>query len=164
MAALTPSACRAGLKAALESVAGIGLVHDYRRQVRDGASVRERYFHPATGRIHGWAIAPDFGSTVSNERNPSHPGAGLRGGAGDIITARWQFEGYYGIDDANASEKTFFDLVWLVADTFNGLTLNITGCARQSPCDVVQFGYVLFANMYTLHYARLTIALMGRPR
>jgi hypothetical protein len=162
VAALTATACRAGLVALLDGVNGVGNVHDYRRFLRTEQDAHTHYFDGT--RINGWVVAPDVGQAVVHDRRPGHPGTGQYGGAGDLVTFRWAIEGHYGIDDANASEKTFFDLAVLVADTLNGTTLSITGLARQSPCDIVQFGYAFFAGMFTLHYARLVIALTGRPR
>lgn len=149
------------LAAALQAVPGIGVVHEYRRIVRDEQSARVHLFDGT--RINGWMIAPAGSNTVVNVRSPGFRGIGVQGGGQVLTTFQFQIEGYYGLDDPGESEKTFADLVWAAALDLNRYgTLPISGIVHQLPADVEQFGYAMFANFYLVHYARIGIGFTGK--
>lgn len=159
--AFTLDGCRAGLAAAVAAVPGIGQVHEYRRIVRDEQSARV-HLHDGT-RINGWMVAPSGAGTIVNVRHPGFQGIGVQGGGQVITTFQFQVEGYYGLDDPGASEKTFADLTWAVVADLNAYgTLNISGIVHQLPADVDQFGYAMFANFYLVHYCRIGIGFQGK--
>lgn len=165
MAALTPAACIAGVKTLVESVSGIGLVHDYRRIVRAEQDVKTLLHHPATGAVNAWMVALSPDSTAISQRNPGHPGIGVKGGGNVLTTFQVQIEGYYGINDAAASEKTFRNLAWAVTDEANAYgLLNITGLVFQGPAQLHTVGFSLLANQWLFHYCRITLDLQGRTR
>lgn len=159
--AFTLDGCRVALAAAVAAVPGIGVVHEYRRIVRDEQSVRLHLFDGT--RINGWMVSPAATNTSVNDRKPGFQGIGVQGGGQVITTYQLAVEGYYGLDDPGASEKTFGDLAALVAHELNRYgTLNISGAIAQLPADVEQFGYAMFANFYLVHYARIGIGFTGK--
>lgn len=159
--AFTPDACRVALAAALTGVPGMGVVHEYRRIVRDEQSARVHLFDGT--RINGWMLAPAGTNTSVNIRNPGFQGIGVQGGGQVMTTFQFTVEAYYGLDDPGASEKTFMDLVWAAVLHLNRFgALPISGIVHQLPADVEQFGYAMFANFYLVHYARIGIGFSGK--
>lgn len=169
---LTPSACRQAMDTLLTTVPGIGLVHQRRRVIRSEQDLHTYLFDPKLNRVCGWFISPSATNAVVTDRKGGHIGHGVKGGGNIITTFQFQLEGMFGVDDANASESVFGDLVWAVCDEFNSygtIALNpehapIPGIAHQLPCDVQQFGYIMFAGSILCHYARLEIGFQGRTR
>lgn len=160
---MTPADCRTAMATLIGTVRGTGVVHRYRRIIRNEQDARTHLFDGT--RINGWMISPAAANTTVTERNPGHSGIGVPGGGNVFTTFQWTIEAYYQVDDAHGSEQTFFDLAWGVADTFNSYgLLAIPGIAHQLPADVEQFGYAMFAGMYLLHYARIGVGFRGRTR
>lgn len=160
---MTPADCRHAIAQVIASVRGAGVVHQYRRVIRNEQDARLHLWDGT--RINGWMISPAAANTTVTERNPGHAGIGVQGGGNVLTTFQFQIEGYYAIDDANGSERTFGDLAWAVADEFNSYgLLAIPGIAHQLPADVEQFGYAMFAGMYLLHYCRIGVGFRGRTR
>ena len=92
-------------------------------------------------------------------------GIGVKGGGNVMTTFQFQIEGYYQLDDGSASEETFRDLVWGVADELNAYgALGIAGVTFQTPADVEQFGYIMLANYALFHYGRIGVGFNGRTR
>ena len=99
---------RTAIDTTLTGVTNIGVVHDFERYAKNMAEFRALYEATIGGakQIRGWmvrrlsrrAISPDLGRT--------------------IVTNTWQIRGYLQLDDANASEKTFDNLVEAVVDAF----------------------------------------------
>lgn len=165
MAAITPSACVDAIAAVIATVPSSGRVHQYRRILRDEKSVKLHLWDQANSRMCGWMISPAAANTAITERNPGHAGIGIKGGGNNFTTFQFVIEGYFTLDDAVASEETWRDLVWAVADEFNAYgMLNIQGISHQLPCDVEQFGFVNIAGWALLHYARIGIGFRGRTR
>lgn len=159
--AFTPDACRKALATALGGVSGMGVVHEYRRIVRDEQSARLHLFDGT--RINGWMISPAGTNTSVNIRQPGFQGIGTQGGGQVMTTFQFQVEAYYALDDPGASEKTFMDLVWAAVLHLNRFgALSISDIVHQLPADVDQFGYAMFANFYLVHYARIGIGFTGK--
>jgi len=159
--AFTLGACRTALAAAVQAVPGVGRVHDYRRTMRDEQTVRVHLFDGT--RINGWMISPSGSNTGINVRQPGFSGIGVQGGGQVMTTFQLQVEGYYGLDDPGASERTFADLVEAVTLHLNKFgALPISGIVHQLPADLEQFGYAMFANFYLVHYARIGIGFTGK--
>lgn len=157
----TPDGCRVALAAALATVPGIGVIHEYRRIIRDEQSARVHLFDGT--RINGWMIAPAGSNTAINVRNPGFQGIGTQGGGQVLTTFQFQIEAYYGLDDPGASEKTFMDLAWGVVLHLNRFgALAISGITHQLPADLEQVGFAMFANFYLVHYARIGIGFTGK--
>lgn len=165
MARLTPAACVDGIAAVLESIDGIGQVHKLRRLVRTESDVRRVLFDEQRNRLCGWTIAPSPSNPMVTERHPGHLAIGVKGGGNNLTTWAWIIEGYFGVDDQADSEAAWRDLVWAVADEFNGYGLiNVAGLMYQGPCQVEQFGFAIFAGAPLVHYARLGLDMQGRSR
>lgn len=159
--AFEPNACRVALAAALNAVAGIGRVHEYRRIVRDEQTARVHLWDGT--RINGWMIAPAGSNTSVNVRNPGFSGIGVKAGGQVMTTFQFQIEAYYGIDDPAGSERVFMDLAWAVVKDLNSYgALNISGIVHQLPADLELFGYAMFAQFYLVHYAKIGIGFTGK--
>lgn len=162
---MTPAGCVSVMAAVLATVPGIGNIYQYRRIMREEDQVNAILYHTGQARINGWMISPAGSNTSVTERNPGHAGIGVKGGGNVLTTFQFQIEGYFGIDDAAASEQTFRDLTWAVADEFNAYGLiNIPNITHQLPADVEQFGFAMMANFHLLHYCRIGIGFRGRTR
>ena len=162
---MTPGGCVTALANLLATVPGMGVVHQRRRIIRDEQAIRDLLFAQAQNRINAWMISPAASNTTVTDRNPGHAGKGVKGGGNVFTTFQWQIEGYFGIDDAAASEATFRDLSWAVADEMNAYgLLDIPGIVHQLQADVEQFGYILLAGLTLCHYARIGVAFQGKTR
>lgn len=171
-AVLTPAVQRQALADLLATIDGIGVVHQRRRVIREENDIR-RLLVPqedSLGRVNAWMIYPSPATTTVTERKPGHHGHGIKGGGNVFTTFQWQIDAYYYIDDAAATETTFTDLAWAVADEINAygsLPLNgspMPGLVEQLPADVEQFGYIMLAGIKLCHYARIGVAFNGRTR
>lgn len=165
MPVMTPAGCVTTIAAVLATIGGIGNIHQYRRIIREEDQVNAHLFHTGQGRVNAWMISPSGANTTVTERHPGHAGIGVKGGGNVLTTFQFQIEGYFGIDDTNASEQTFRDLSWAVADEFNAYgAIGIPGITHQLPCDLEQFGFAMVANFHLLHYCRIGIGFQGRTR
>jgi hypothetical protein len=168
---LNPADLRAAIAATIETVPGAGRVYTRRRVVRSENDLRAYYWDSTLSRVCGWQVSPAPSGTMVSDRKPGYAGHGAKGGGNVITTFAFQIEGIFQLDDANASEETFQDLVWAVADEFNAYgTIAASGGGpvaalfHQLPCDVQQFGYIMLAGSPLCHYARLEVGFQGRTR
>lgn len=168
---LTPALCRTNLAAFLATVPGVGTVHSYRRIMRDERSAKAVLWHSTTqvganpvGWMNAWMISPAGQTTTVTERGPGHAAIGTSGGGNNLTTFQWTIEGFFGIDDANATEVTFSDLAWDVAHRLNGYGALFVGVTHQLPADVEQLGYSFIAGWALLHYARIGVGFRGRTQ
>ena len=113
---MSTSTIRVGIKSALEAVSGIENVHDYTRRVNSWAEI-ESEFEGATT-VHAWVFKYS-GSVYSWDTTFE----------GKIADRRFDIWGLYAINDTNASEKDFDDIIEAVELAFandriftNGLT------------------------------------------
>lgn len=97
---------RAAIKAKLESVTGIGRVHDYERFAKDTAQFLALYKDATDGRLRGWWF--DRTSTREIDR--------------DIGSVRrihtWRLTGFLALDDADATAKALQTLVESIGAAF----------------------------------------------
>jgi hypothetical protein len=98
------SAIRAQIKAVLESVPDVGIVHDYERFASTRGAMAALY--KSGDRIKGWW----FDRTATRE-------ADLDLGAVRRVHT-WRLVGYVSLDDADATGKTLQDLVEAIAAAF----------------------------------------------
>lgn len=171
MAVITPPVLRAAMAALIATVPNSGRVHQQRRIIRDERSLKSVLADPVTGKIAGWFISPAASNTAIPIVNPGYSGHSVKGGGNVLTTFQFQLEGFYGLDDAADSEQVFADLAWAVADEFNAYGSipaagggMIPGLDRQLPCSIEQIGYIMFAQSFLLHYARLELGFIGRTR
>jgi len=139
---------RTQIKSVLESVDGIGTVHEYERWSNTWENFLE-HFKDSNDRINGWTITRR--ATPAERRTMP------------IVTRRHEFviRGIYGLNDADESELTFQDLVEAIQDAFED-QYNLGGYVENSgplQVNVVEprmFGKVL------CHYAELTYEAVER--
>lgn len=159
--ALTPATLIAAVKTQIETVAGIGVVYDFRREVRDESTARAVWYHAGQTRIHAWSVT----LAEPPARTIRHPGFGAIGSgqSGTILTDFGiAIEAVFGIDDAAESEKTFRTLCWDVVLNFNKVGLVSADVTHQEPLQWERFGYLRLANMFLVHYASMTGRFTGQ--
>lgn len=170
MAVLTGANCRKAIRQLIQSVPNTGQVHERRRVVRDEASFKTHLWDVTNSRICGWFITLSRSNPVVNERNPGYNALGVKGGGNVITTFQFQIEGMFGVNDAADSETTFSNLVYAVADEFEaygGIPVDgvpIPAMFEQLPTTVEEWGYLMFAGSFLVHYARLEVGFRGRTR
>jgi hypothetical protein len=90
---------RAQLKSILESVEGIGKVHDYQRWTKDWKKFLE-LFKDGDNKLNGWII------TLGDTNEALYVATGV-----NMATHELLIKGYYGLKDEAESEKVFIDLI-----------------------------------------------------
>ena len=138
---------RAQIKTIMESVSGIGVVHDYERYSRSLADFFQLMTH--AGKINGWMIHRQ--STPSDRDNMP------------TIHRQHMFKitGLYELDDAAGSERTFQALLDAIYTAFkskyslNGTALN-SDPVQIDDVDTGEYGNRLF------HTAELTLPVWER--
>lgn len=146
---------RAQIKATLETVSGIGVVHDYERYSRSIADFRSIMTKSGSTTVNGWV--------VSRESTESHQAT--LGPKGQIErTHTFRLAGVYELDDAAGSEKTFQALLDAIFAAFKAVsTLNGTCIShRQIQIDSVTVTKdgELGDDLY--HTAELTLEVLER--
>ena len=109
------------LKGIIESVEGIGKVHDYDRWTVDWNTLLN-LFTDANKRINGWVIT----SPRSDEQVQA-------AGAVNIRTHLIKIEGVYGLKDSAESEKAFRDLLERICDKLRENNSLNGSCLKSSP-------------------------------
>lgn len=168
MPVMTWDNCRTAIVDLIATVPGAGRTHKQRRIIRSEQDLKRLLFDDVTQKLVGWMVSPAPNNTAVPDVKGSFGGHGQRLG-GNVLTAfQFQIEGYHQLDDANDSEQVFTDLAWAVADEFmhyGSIPLNgakIPGLAQQMPTQIEQFGYIMFAGNFLLHYTRLSVGFVGR--
>ncbi len=118
------SEIRIQIKTLLETVPGIGKVHDFERWTTDWNAFLN-YFKDSHNRINGWVIT----RSETSERLQSPE-------AVNVSAHTFVIKGYYGLQDSLESEKIFQDLIESVRSVLRvNSTLNGT-CRRIYPPSV----------------------------
>ncbi len=174
MALLAPNDCLNAIVALIDAIPNSGRVYNRRRIVRTENDVRRLLFDTDNNRICAWFVSPAVQAAAVPVRHPGYSGIGVQGGGNVITTFSFQIDGYFGVDDTDgdtASQNTFWDLVWLVSQTFDSYGVipkagggAIPGVNEQSPCEVGSFGYTMFAGSFLCHSAALGVAFRGRTQ
>lgn len=140
----------AEIKTLVSGVSGIGTVHDYERSSRSPAEWLDMM--TSTGKINGWTISRE----ATGSEWEYHTTNRLR--------HVFRIKGFYAVDDAAASEKTFQALVDLVRKAFNGHETLNGDALISGPCQVEYVGVREIApdSGYFLHVAELTLAAEER--
>lgn len=150
------SLIRAEYKTILESVTGIGKVHDYSRLATDWKVFLDLFKDPSSETILGWEI--------SREASPEER-LHLSGASPGSVSDRKHImliRGYSSLQDATGTQKTFDNLIEAICDKFRPLiTLNDVALKVETPMIVSvvterEFGGVL------CHYAELRQAVWDR--
>jgi hypothetical protein len=123
---MSEATIRAQIKTVVESVAGIGAVHDYQRYSRSWAALKAMY--TASGTVNSFTIYR-IGCQTERDTMPTL----LRHHA-------FRLDGIRELDDAAATEKTFQTLLDALFTAFkNNQTLSGT-CQNVDPLQIDQIG------------------------
>ncbi len=145
---------RAAIKAKIETVAGVGLVHDRERYAKDQSALAALYKTAAqTGnRLYGWFIS----RVATRERFIDL--------ARWVADVDWKIHGYMSLDDADATEKKLDVQIELMRDKFRdddslgGAVFSLIDEHQENKVglQVEEIGPVLFAGVLC-HRARLSL-------
>jgi hypothetical protein len=131
----------------LGGVVGIGVIHDYERHSRSFAEWQS--LMASDDIINGWTVSRK--STVAENRYPT------------ILNRHvFKIKGYYTVDDVEASEGVFQELINTIKQAFNSKkTLN--GIALNSdPVSVDSISTREIAPEYFVHTAEMSLAVEER--
>jgi hypothetical protein len=126
---------RTQLKSILETVPGIGKVHDFERWTNDWKSFLSN-FKTEDNKINGWVIT----RTSATERLRAVSAVNTR-------THKLVIKGYYGLKDSKESEKAFQDLIEAIC---NALRVNNDlnrSCLRSDPPQLVRVLHGKYAGI-----------------
>lgn len=146
------STVRAAIKATLQSVTDIGVVHDYERYSHDLAKLKTLYYSAPHSQLRGWFIR-----RVKTAETGILPPRYL-----EQVT--WQIRGVMALDDAGASELVFDELLDAIRDAFRAdrtLGGTVTKIGRLQPnaergLQLDDSGPVLFGGVLC-HGARFSL-------
>jgi hypothetical protein len=136
--------------AILETVANVGKVNAYRRAVNTEADVAAAYKDEATGMIRAWDVTRE--STQSNDRTV---------GATEelhLIVLR----GYLSVKDAEASERTFQNLIEAIRGAFRAKR-NLNGKALDSTPMNARTVTAASLSGILVHYCELAFTVQEFP-
>ncbi len=133
---------RTQLKTILEGVSGIGVVHDYQRWDVEADNFQTLYV--SGGRIHVWSITRDQ-STEGEEAQQQH-----------VRTHRIRITGVYSLDDSDATEKTFSDLMETICDTLRQNNDLNDAAESSGPPQVTRDDHTRFAGTLC-HFGEITL-------
>lgn len=152
---MSEASIRAQIKAILESVSGIGVVHDYERYSRSIADFRDIMTKSGATSVNGWVISRQ--STESHQATLGPKGQIER-------THTFRIAGIYELNDAAGSEKTLQGILDAIFEAFKAVsTLNGTCVShRQIQIDSVSVTKdgELGDDLY--HTAELTLEVLER--
>jgi len=138
---------RERLAGILESIVpSIGVVHRYERHAADWKKFLDLYRDPASQKIRGWTI--------------SHEGAPGRRNAPDESLRQpiYIVRGYYGLEDAEASEITFDTAVEAVCDAI-GAYPSLSGLTDHVSEPTVRAFEPRMYGTVLCHYAEIAVPL-----
>lgn len=141
---------RAQIATIMRSDAGVEIVHEYDRFAKDWSRTLA-LFSDSEGRINGWCVT----RRATPSRRDNVP-TGLR-------THKFLMRGFYGLQDVEATEITFQDVVERLQTAFdsnnilNGTVLD-SGPLQVDVVEIRMFGNVL------CHYAELSLEARERVR
>lgn len=130
---------REKIKSILETVPGIGLVHDYERLASDWPSFLSFFKPDGTDLVNGWTIT----RTASSE-TPQAGGQHVR-------QHKMLIKGYYSQKDKAGSEKAFQDLLEAVCDRLRSQAGSAFGPPQVEVVELRLFGEVL------CHYGEVSL-------
>lgn len=134
---------REQIKAILEGVSGIGVVHDYQRWSATWEKFLDHFKDP-DGKINGWVF--------TREKTP----ATCESATHESRVHSFKIRGYYGLKDEDATELTFQDLIENISAAFRAKrTLNSTA-EDSGPFQVDLVEPRLFGSVLC-HYCELTL-------
>ncbi len=132
---------RTQLKTTVEGVAGIGVVHDYQRWTVEADDFDTVFV--TGGRVNAWMITRDRSTEEHEASNQDYRAHHVR------------IFGVYSLDDSDATEKTFSDLMELICDELRGDN-DVSGNAESStPAEVVRDDHTTLSGTLC-HFGEIT--------
>jgi len=143
------STIRSEIKSILEGISGIGKVYDYLRwDTRDWKGFFNLFKSNST--YHGWMITRT--STTEDRRFETDH---------NLRTYTFKIVGFYPLNDAKATEKTFQDLIEAICTTFR-TNYNLNGkCLDSDPPEVSVVENRMFGSIVA-HYAEIILRVKER--
>jgi hypothetical protein len=144
---------RTAIKTTLDSVTGIGATHDYFRGAVDMTEGERDAIMVSAGRFHCWFIGMADERPYLTKRFPALHEHGFY---------TFSLHGYYAVDEANASEKTFALLCEAVIAKFRQAKPGLAASSftnvvdEQGPLQWIVSGHRTFCGVLC-HYARLDL-------
>lgn len=136
---------RDALKALVQGVTGIGNVYDYQRHVENEAELKSLYV--SGSRMHYWCVTLGPDEKFVETRYPaSHSKAWIT----------FAIRGYYALKDADATEKTFVNLVEDVLDALRSNKTLGGVCLQSGPARWTGPNHVDIVNVLC-HHAELIV-------
>lgn len=128
-----------GISAILAAIVGVVNVHDYLRYSATLSSRDEKFYDADNLRIDTWMIT-----------RVSAPSAGSLDG--DVTRShRFLLHGYRQIEDVNASEVSYQELVELVLDTFNDNRTIDSAAHIMDSSQLIEFSPTMFSGVLCHH-------------
>lgn len=121
------SAIRDQIKAILESVEGIGVVHDYERWAVDWNKILELFKPARQDKINGWMIT----RRSTDER--------VEVFGRNLVSHTFLIRGVYSLDDGASSEKTFQAIIEAIRTAFRS-RFDLNGACEATYLDVDAMG------------------------
>lgn len=140
---------RAAIKAKIETVADVGVVHEYERYSKERSKLKALYESGVPARLFGWHIrrvsTREFLEDIARWR----------------VVHGWRIRGFMSIDDADATEKLFDARVEAIRDAFrtddslgNLIFTCIDPQSNEAGIQVIDHRPVLFCDVLC-HHAEL---------
>lgn len=144
---------RTGIETVLNTVTGIGRVHDYYRLLNEQTKIVSEYViaTDAGDKLHVWQISLSDDAPYTELRRPASRHA--------LGTWKFSIHGHYGVDDENASEKAWAVLVELVLDAFRADKRLGNTVIDSGPPQWVAAEYRQISS-HLCHYARIDLPVL----
>jgi hypothetical protein len=141
---------RAAIKAKIQGVGAVGVVHDYERYAKEISKLKTLYVSPGE-RLFGWHIrrvtTREFLEDIARWR----------------VVVGWRIRGFMAIDDADATEKLFDTKIEAIRDAFRadeslgGILFSCTDPqSDETGVQVLDHRPVLFGDVLC-HFAELSL-------
>jgi len=137
---------RTQIKTLLETVPGIGKVHDYERLTRDWNTFLS-FFRDSNGRINGWTIGRLFAREKFRGASPVN-----------IRTHQIVIRGYYGLKDSLETDKTFQSLIESICAVLRSNSDLNGSCFRSDPPQVTKIYPRTFGGVL-VHYTEIVLSV-----
>lgn len=142
---MSEAAIRILLKAIIESVTDIGLVHDYRRMATTDKEFIDKFVTTIdnTRQVRGWQIYREGAAEDPHTTAAPH---------------NYVIEGYMGIQDANATEKTFTALTEAIRTAVRSDTTLYNAGYAHHPVQIPTQNELSFGGVLC-HHAKMTLLI-----
>jgi len=154
---MSVAAERALILAVLDAVDDVGETHDYKRWSVKWSDFLDQFKATvdSVDQIRGWELTW-LGYSGATQESMRRDERGIE------RLSNWRIDGYMSVDDADASAKTFDDLVEDVVDALDAsTTINARAvCLWRTPANAL-VDFRLFGSVL-VHHAEITLSLQVR--